>query len=182
MDNQRTKLTIKLLEDSLIKLLSTKTIFEISICELCDVAGINRSTFYRYFGSQFDLLSYMENQLIDNISKYFVIDEHTQSDEEINKQMINLLNYLKRNYDFTKLLLNNNVDSDFPNKLFELPCINSLIDRTVANNAKVGMAAYYRTFMITGGFNVLKLWVNEGCTIKPEIIAKILNDFATKIQ
>ena len=39
--NQRIRLTIQLLEEALLKLLQEKTIYDISIKELCDVAGIN---------------------------------------------------------------------------------------------------------------------------------------------
>lgn len=178
MNNQRTKLTIKLLEQSLIKLLSDKNIYQISIRELCDEAGINRSTFYRYFGSQFDLLRYMETELIDNIQGYFVDDIDSLDEKQIRTQMIHLLEYLKSNYDFTRLLLNNNVDEEFPNKLFELPCIKALIDRAVKNQGLGELENYYRSFTITGGFNVLRLWVNEGCLLSPKIIAEMLAKFS----
>ena len=178
MNNQRTKLTIKLLEQSLIKLLSNKNIYEISIRELCDEAGINRSTFYRYFGSQFDLLSLMEDELVNNIQSYFAEDISSLDETQIRKQMIMMLEYLKENYDFTKLLLNNNVDPEFPTRLFELPCIKALIERAVESQELGELNDYYKSFMITGGFAVLRQWVNNGCTIKPKIIADALAKFS----
>ena len=178
MNNQRTKLTIKLLEQSLIKLLSDKTIYQISIRELCDVAGINRSTFYRYFGSQFDLLSLMEDELINNIQSYFSLDISNLDETSIRKQMILMLEYLKSNYDFTKLLLNNNVDPEFPNRLFELSCIKALIDRAVGDRDLGELTDYYKTYMITGGFSVLRLWVNNGCTLESKVVADSLAKFS----
>ena len=57
MENQRVYLSKKLLENALINLLKQKSLYKISIRELCEVASINRSTFYKYFSSQFDLLN-----------------------------------------------------------------------------------------------------------------------------
>jgi AcrR family transcriptional regulator len=51
----------KLLKDSLIRLLQQGSIHRISVREICDRAGINRTTFYKYYGSQYDLLGDMEN-------------------------------------------------------------------------------------------------------------------------
>ena len=49
MENQRVYLSKKLLENALISLLKQKSLYKISIRELCEVASINRSTFYKYF-------------------------------------------------------------------------------------------------------------------------------------
>ena len=63
MENQRVYLSKKLLENALISLLKQKSLYKISIRELCEVASINRSTFYKYFSSQFDLLNYKKRPL-----------------------------------------------------------------------------------------------------------------------
>ena len=48
-ENQRIKLTKRLLKESLLKLLTEKNIKKISVSELCQTAGINRSTFYNHY-------------------------------------------------------------------------------------------------------------------------------------
>ena len=68
-DNRRVKLTKQLLKDSLCGLLEQKSIHEISVRTLCENADINRSTFYKYYGSLYDLLKEMEDDfLIGRIS------------------------------------------------------------------------------------------------------------------
>ena len=67
MENQRVYLTKKLLENALISLLKQKSLYNISIRELCDVASINRSTFYKHFNSQFELFNSMEDNLLKGI-------------------------------------------------------------------------------------------------------------------
>ena len=57
MENQRIRLTKKMLKSALIKLLESKPIEKISVYELCAEAQINRTTFYKYYGSQHDLMA-----------------------------------------------------------------------------------------------------------------------------
>ncbi len=55
-ESQRVRLTRRLLKESLFELLKNKSISKISVSELCVKAGINRTTFYAHYGSQYDVL------------------------------------------------------------------------------------------------------------------------------
>ena len=68
-EDRRIAMTKRMLKDALIDMLREKDIYHISIRELCEKADVNRTTFYKYYGSQFDLLSDMENDLLLFISK-----------------------------------------------------------------------------------------------------------------
>ena len=69
MENQRVRLSKELLRRSLTELLFEKNIHKISVREICERAQINRTTFYKYYGSQYDLLTDMENQVLEEIAK-----------------------------------------------------------------------------------------------------------------
>lgn len=59
-EDRRIAMTKRLLKAALIELLKEQDIYHISIRELCERADVNRTTFYKYYGSQFDLLTDME--------------------------------------------------------------------------------------------------------------------------
>ena len=61
-DNQRTRLTKLLFKNSLISLLQKKSIYQISVTELCDAAELNRSTFYKYYDNVSDILTELEKE------------------------------------------------------------------------------------------------------------------------
>ena len=63
MENQRIRLSKKMLKDSLIRLLREKNIQQITIQEICQEAQINRTTFYKYYGSQYELLDDIERDV-----------------------------------------------------------------------------------------------------------------------
>ena len=56
MENQRIRLSKAMLKAGLLTLLKEKPLNQISIYELCAASQINRTTFYKYYGSQTDLL------------------------------------------------------------------------------------------------------------------------------
>ena len=173
--NQRIRLTIQLLEEALLKLLQEKTIYDISIKELCDVAGINRSTFYKHFNSQFDLLMYMEDKFMEEIGECLKSYEQKIS---LNKRLIKILDLIKDNLSFTKLLLNNNIDPEFATKLFKKP---DLVD--VINNDNIftytdpKMKQYAVIFKMEGCFSVLKSWINNNCDISSKQLSEYLLTF-----
>ena len=62
-------LTKQLLQTAFLKLLKVKPIHAISIRELCAEAGINRTTFYYHYGSQYDLLADISGRFLDSIAR-----------------------------------------------------------------------------------------------------------------
>lgn len=160
--NQRARLTIKLLEDALISLLEEKSIYNVSIKELCDVAGINRSTFYKHFNSQIELLQFMEDRFIEDIMSY--INESKNINIPLKKRLKKVLDYIKDNYKFAKLLINNNVDPNFPKKFFT----NSIIEEIFYNNYATSgndkkFVNYTNVFLMEGCFSVIKMRINQKC-------------------
>ena len=120
--NQRIRLTKTLLKNALKEMLMEQDIYRISIRDLCDKAGINRSTFYKYYGSQFDLLSEMEHDFLDGITAFLM-----EGDGKDNEPLEQVLRYLEQNIDFVRLLLSANVDPEFPGLLFSLPSIQTML-------------------------------------------------------
>ncbi len=55
-EDRRTQMTKRMLRDNLLELLEHQNIQKISVRALCEQADINRSTFYKYYKSQYDLL------------------------------------------------------------------------------------------------------------------------------
>ena len=70
-EDRRVTMTKRLLKDALTEMLRKEDIYHVSIRELCERADVNRTTFYKYYGNQFDLLA--ECHLIavpDHAEKY----------------------------------------------------------------------------------------------------------------
>ncbi len=168
--NQRIMLTKKLLKDSLTELLQTQNIHHISIRELCDRAGINRSTFYKYYGSQFDLLEEMETDLLEAMEHFL----SQQTDIKNTMVIEQALKYLETDLDFVRLLINSNVDPTFANKLFSLPPIQSMLKDIFESKSEPTEYEYTTNFLIHGAYQIVCMWLNKENRESSEWMAQLL--------
>ena len=112
-EDRRVAMTRRLLKDALTDILRTEDIYHVSIRELCQRADVNRTTFYKYYGNQFDLLADMENDLLEFLVS--TIREHAANPVKI---IETICEYLESHLEFGRLIVNNNVDPLFPQRLF----------------------------------------------------------------
>ncbi len=170
--NQRIMLTKKLLKDSLIDMLHDQSIYHISIRELCEKAGINRSTFYKYYGNQFDLLEEMEKDLLE-ATEHFLSQQTDIKNAAVIEQ---ILKYLESNIDFVRLLINSNVDPTFANKLFSLTPIQSMLKDVFKNRSEPDEYEYITNFLIHGAYQSVCMWLNKENRESSEWMAQFLID------
>lgn len=169
-EDRRVRITKRLLKDALIELLKEKDIYHISIRELCETADVNRTTFYKYYGNQFDLLADMENDLIGFISHTIM---KNQTDSE--KILVAACRYLEDNLEFARLIINNNVDPAFPNRLFSTDAITtSFVNRYSVSKSEEALEYFYN-YITYGVYRVVCVWLNKEVRESPEAIAKLID-------
>lgn len=175
-DNRRVKLTKQLLKDSLCELLENESIHKISIRTLCENADINRSTFYKYYGSQYDLLKDMEDDFLKEIEKNMAVTDTAATD-----RLTQILCYAKSNIKMCKLLLNSNVEPDFPKRLLYLPSIIQKMNDMISTTGDSTEISYLYDCILYGGYQMVKRWVNEDCQIPPDKMVQIIDNTFQKL-
>lgn len=117
--DRRVKYTKMVLRESLIKLLQTKPISRITVKELCELADINRATFYTHYTDQFDLLRKISDELIADITSY--LDSGLKADETGLLEMLTMIfEYIDKNSELCRVLLGMNVDIDFQTYVMQI--------------------------------------------------------------
>ncbi len=167
-EDRRIAMTKRMLKDALIEMLRDKDIYHISIRELCKNADINRTTFYKHYGNQFDLLDDMENDLLHMFEKT-ISEEKNKDDTAVEK----LLTFLENDIDFVRLLLNSNVDPEFPQKLFSLAIIESSVEDVMANVPKPEYE-YVNRFVLFGAYEMVRYWLSKDERETPKEMARIV--------
>ncbi len=167
--NQRVMLTKRLLKDSLIQKLKQESIYKISIRELCEQAGINRSTFYKYYGNQFDLLREMEEDMLHHVQQTLM-----ESGREKTESISGVCAYLEQNIELSRLLINNNIDPKFPERLFSMPYIRQEIMNTLNSHYGEAEFEYASCFLTYGCYHLVRRWINKDEHEPPEKIAALL--------
>lgn len=66
----RVRYTKMMIRNSLLELLRTKPIAKITVTEICEMAGINRATFYAHYSDPSDLLHALESEIIEDVAHW----------------------------------------------------------------------------------------------------------------
>ena len=164
--------TKRKLSKSLISLLTSKSITEIDVSELCEKAGINRTTFYKHYASLYHLLDELIVQFFKRIETLFL---SFSSGENTTSKVAYLLKYLKQNREFVTIIMNNNSFSSISERLIQLNFICNLINTNIQyrKNAYVS-EDYYVDFIISGWIAAIRRWVNENCDLDVNTLARLL--------
>ena len=164
-----TERTKAILMDSFWQLYCKKDIRKISVKDITEKAGYNRSTFYQYYIDVYDLLSQIEDSLveyiIDNVKKSFVSDMGND-----------LIEQLARLYDskgeYITVLLSKGGESKFTEKLkFSLSPI--VIDSLRIEKDKPQMDLVFE-FAVSGMLSAITKWYRLGKLIPSEEMVSML--------
>ncbi len=167
-ENQRVMLTKRLLKDALIKMLQTTSLEKVGISALCENAGINRSTFYKYYGSQYDLFEEMENDMLERIQ------EELSERSTLKESLIRICRFLEKNREFALTLINLNIDRHFPQKLFQLQSIKEKMMLNTGNYSDPAFLSYTATFLSFGFFFLIFDWISKDKRESAEEIAELI--------
>lgn len=166
MENQRIRLSKAMLKEGLLNLLHEKSLQKITISELCKVSQINRTTFYKYYGSQQDLLDDIESDFLAQLDEGLKpIAEHSDD------ALISVLTILHSHRETFKVLANANPQKSLAEHIFKLPVINTIFDNLSKNHLFTEKELpYIRQFIFQGVFALLTDWL---CSDDPEPVAEI---------
>lgn len=178
-ENQRVRLSKQLLRESMIAVLHEKSIHKISVREICDRAQVNRSTFYKYYGSQYDLFNEMEEETLDYVNRNLSTEPSTV--EEDLAQITKLIAFVDENESLCRIIINHNIDPSFPDALMELPFLRHWIDSHFGAEYSKTEMEYVYGLVVNGGYYVIKRWINKDDREPPEVIASLLCSTIAKL-
>lgn len=178
--NQRRTLTKRLLKESLIKLLKEKDIQKISITELCQDAGINRTTFYSHYGNQYDVLKDMVDTMIQDVQT--IINRYQTNDKRhLLEVMEAVCDYLKDNLEVSKAVLGNNgMESEYASALFQIPAACHLASVHLPEQYDEADRELLLIFFSKGGYSLIRQWLVYDIPKSSKEIARLIYDIATK--
>ena len=173
--NQRVRLTKQLLSSSLITLLNTKPIGKITIKEICEYAGINRSTFYLYYLDSYALLEEIERDLIDHAQEHL---RNIISDIGSLRYLTALLAYIQQHADIYRTLLCRQESLSFQAVIFDTALHH--LQQNLALSYSPSVAGYVYNYLIMGCLSMIKQWIEANFDLSCEDLAKIIFRLSAK--
>ncbi len=169
-NNSRYKISNEKIETAFLALLTKHKYEDISISQICQQAGINRSTFYCHYDDINDLTIKIESKFAKSTASIFNFGER-----QTHEAMVEMFAFVKANKSFYKAFLNiPYVTLAEHNTKIEIlknvgPKLN--IDKTNT----IGL--YYRASFFGAGIKEMcRLWLERDCAESPEEMAKLLID------
>lgn len=159
----RIRYTKMVVRDSLLKLLTNKSIKEITVKEICDLAQINRATFYSHYQDMYDLLEQIENELFNDILATFM-----QTQDDVSSMIKGVFAIIEKNIDLCKVLFSENGDKMFLQRIMEFSreWIISSWHKQYPQANKYQLEYLY-AFIIGGSVSVIEQWVRSGMQETP---------------
>lgn len=172
--DRRVRKTKKQLRQGLTKLLTEKSVQDITVRELSDLVDINRGTFYLHYKDVFDMVEQIENEMIENF--HSVLDRHPA--QSLNGKplpmIVDIFRFVEDNSDMCGALLSKNGDISFVDRLKNLVkerCLNDWMKLFNTNKSK--NFEYYYSFIVSGCIGLLQNWLEAGFKESPEYMARL---------
>jgi Transcriptional regulator len=168
-----TQKTRQLFVDVFCELYSQKPIEKISIQAIANKSGYNRSTFYQYFADIYELLDFVENNLLDNIKEEL-------SNKEVSTHTIqNTLHCLEKSEHILilKALLGDYGSIHFLERLKKEISFDKLKFNFCENNS---LTPYLTEFYISTSMSLFRLWLKQEKDLSSEELYKLIDNLYTK--
>lgn len=162
-NNKRKKESMERIEKVFIEMLQTKKLSEISVSDICKLAGLNRTTFYANYTDIYGLADAIRDKLENEVSDLYR-EEVTQGFNS--NDYLKLFRHIKDNQIFYKTYFKLGHDNNY--KIFRY---DTNLAREHFQNRFI---EYHMDFFKAGITQIIKLWLNSGCKESPEDMAEII--------
>ena len=177
MENQRVRISKKMLKDALLELLQDKDIAHVSVTEICQHAQINRTTFYKHYGSQYDLLD-------DAMDDFFrgLAEDISGNAEGGGNALARALDHLNSQRDRARTHMTALPGDAFEKRLFAQPFIASFRDDVLTRGLAGAQAHHAGLFFESGVYAIVREWIASDNPEPPAQIAQIIFTLRKKFE
>lgn len=161
-NNNKRKKSQEKIEKVFLQLIQKKNIEEISVSNICELSGLNRSTFYSNYIDIYDLAEKIKKDMEIEFAQFQLSNNSKQNPDGY----LNMFKYIKDNQIFFKTYfklesISMTLPTEYRIELAEKYYNNKYID-------------YHIEFFRAGLNAVIKKWLNNGCKETPEEINEII--------
>lgn len=179
-ENQRIALTKRLLKESLLQLMSKKSVQNITVSELCSAAEINRSTFYNHYGCPADVLKEIETDVVTDLQQIWE-EEGSAKNWPMNKRVEALCTYLQEHKKSAKLLFrDSDTNSEFATLLFQAAHVQAAYAQAFPYVTDPDSKRLMITFLTNGTYHLIRQWLLEDIPKTPKELGDLAYLVATQ--
>jgi AcrR family transcriptional regulator len=175
-EHRKVKYTKMVIRESFFELLETKSLTQITVKELCELADINRGTFYTHYTDIYDLVDKLEGELIEKMTSVIQFESIGKQDQL--QMFTDVFTHVKTNIGDYKILLLNPESSR---------CLDAILAEAYKHHTSAlmsinppvsqNMIDYTFALLSSGSTKVILKWIENDLEESPEEMAKLINAF-----
>ena len=175
MENQRVRLTKRLLREALISLLQTKSIDRVSVKELCEKAGLNRSTFYLHYPDPYALLKEIEDEVIRQTQTHLAF---VNADLSTKQFIAAFLQFIRGNDALFRTLLCQPSREAFQRRFVTESLLS--VQQGIVFDTEEPRRKYVYAFLLNGSLSIIRAWVEAGYDLTDQQMADVIFHLSDK--
>lgn len=177
--NQRVALTKKLLQQGMVKLIDKEDVAKITVLELCQQAGINRSTFYKHYGCPHEVVVELEEEIIKGLGKAFR-EKFADSSPSITATVECFCSYLFDHRTTVKALFNNPfTNQEFLQKLNQQFNNQLIVKQKLLQGTGTTEKMLLSTYFNYGFYYLVREWLLNDLPMTPHEIGGLICQIKT---
>lgn len=168
-NDARVRYTTMRIKEAFLSCLAQKPVSRITVKEICDMAQINRATFYKHYEDIFDLLRKLEDESIEGMRKSILACKKRTSQS----LLLTILKNIRDTGNSYAVLTSQNGDPGLADRISELfyQEFCPLIAKSLSGHTEDEQNAAY-LFVAGGSGHLISAWINNGMQAPPEQVAK----------
>lgn len=116
---EQTEMTQRNFQEAFWILYTRQSIDKITVKDICNLAGYNRSTFYQYYKDVYDVLHKFEDQLLNEVDEFVVSLVEQANSLDASQAMQEIFGFFTRINKYITVLFGSHGDTEFIHKLVE---------------------------------------------------------------
>ena len=166
------------LYSSFLNMLREKLFEDITVNEICEVAGVRRATFYKHFNDKYDFLAVMTEDLVGTFDAKMQTGKYKNFPVEYHIAYVHqLIDFLISQKDVIALMLKSNLTPKLIATIISInfKSIHERLKMSVANGERLVASEYTVAAMLAGGIGtVIVAWLEDDMkTPRDEFIKEI---------
>lgn len=178
ISDARVRYTRMVIKNSFMELLKDKPVNKITVKDVCEMAEINRATFYKHYTDCFDLLNKIEDEMICELEQLVQGSQHKNITDLFQK----MFNKIKESGMSYLTIVSDNGDRTFSNRILNIfyeqayPSFENQLPN-VSKQKKEWL--YY--FSANGCSGILTHWISSGMKADTKEISEFIAELLRKL-
>ena len=171
--DRRVQYTKRVLQEAVLELMKTQSIDKLTIRDICELADVNRGTFYLHYATPNDILMEIEQQFIkDNMSFFSPYLSNTQETNQLERLFSGIL----QSKELSRVIMGPNGSPRFVERLKEM------VREQVVNGWHAEFPEYRRDdldyvydYVFAGSMRIILNWIDDDRNLSTEQLANRLD-------